>query len=124
VEFGEALVAEVITDVSEEEATSEAGIEECLIVCGQELEVAVNVAGFTEAQVEDLLLQVVGGSSEHPGFERQPDHAGSPSPILDRAHDSGIVDTISIEVVLRVTPRWPPLQAPATDSTAAGLRSG
>ena len=60
----------MIADVSEEEAASGFGVEERLVLRDRESEVAVDIAGFAEAQIEDLLVCVVGNRSEHLRFER------------------------------------------------------
>jgi hypothetical protein len=64
-EPGHAFVGEPITDISEKEAASGLGVEEDLMFGGGELEVAINVTGFAEAEVKDLLFLVLRGSGEH-----------------------------------------------------------
>jgi len=64
-EFSEAFVEEAVADMREEEAASGLSIEESLILSRRELEVAIDVAGFAESQVQDLLLGIVRDGSQH-----------------------------------------------------------
>src|SRR5271156_4649049 len=106
----------------EEESASGFGVEESLILPGGKLEVAVNVAAL-ESQVQDLRFLIVGDRREHFRFDRQPGHRRSSSLILNRVHDSPIVDTTSIEMDLRVTQPPSPPEPSGTGSRAAVLRS-
>ena len=54
-EPGHTLVAEVIADVSEEKAALRFCTEEGLVIGSRELEVAIDMAGVAETQVEYLL---------------------------------------------------------------------
>jgi hypothetical protein len=124
VEFCEAFVGKAVADTGEEEPTSGLGIEESLILCGREIEVAIDIAGFTETHIQDLLLFVVRSGLEDFRIERQPRHSSSPCLILNRVHDCGIVGTMSIEVISSVMPLRPSPALLGTDSTAGVRRSG
>jgi hypothetical protein len=55
VEPGHALVAEVIADVRPEKAALGFGAEEGLVIGSRELEVAIDLAGVAESQIECLI---------------------------------------------------------------------
>jgi hypothetical protein len=51
----------VIPDVTAEKSPSRVGAEKCLMIGGREFEIAINVAGVAESQIQDLLRIVVSG---------------------------------------------------------------
>ena len=58
-EPGHTLVAEVIADVRAEKAAFRFCTEEGLVIGGRELEVAIDMAGVAESQIEHLLGIVI-----------------------------------------------------------------
>src|ERR1700686_2433644 len=74
VEFSHALVTEVIADVRAEKTAFRFGAEEGLIIRSREIEVAIDIAGVAESQVQDLLRIVMSSRREHLRFQRQPFH--------------------------------------------------
>ena len=72
--LGHSLVAEVIADVSEEEAAAGFSVEECLIFGRRELKVSIALAGVAESQLKDLLFRVVSDGGKHLRFEWLPVH--------------------------------------------------
>ena len=59
-ELGHALVAEVIADVSAEKAALRFCTQEGLVIGSRELEVAIDMAGVAESQIEYLPGIVIG----------------------------------------------------------------
>jgi hypothetical protein len=59
VELGHTLVAEVIADVSAEKSAPGFCTEEGLVIGSGELEVAIDMAGVAETQIEYLLRIVI-----------------------------------------------------------------
>ena len=71
-EFGHALVTEVIADVRAEKSPFRFRAEESLIIHSREIEVTINIAGIAESQIQDLLRIVMSSRREHLRFQRQP----------------------------------------------------
>src|SRR6185369_9863899 len=78
-ELGQTLVAEVIADLGAEEASLRFCTEECLVISSREFEVAIDVAGVAEPQIEYLPGIVISDRREHLRIQRFPLHIAAPS---------------------------------------------